>query len=125
MGTQTMVVVLMSMLLAAIAGLLWLAMAGNVWAIAILVAVACIFCVTLGFGLSMLQNRNQAEREQANFVNNARENLALMAGLQKAQNLQNRGIQQQVQTLTKLPEPSEPNGAFVIQDGIFDHLGEE
>ncbi len=48
-----------------------------------------------------------------------------MAGLQRAQNLQNRGIQQQVQTLTKLPEPNEPNGTFVIQDGIFDHLGED
>ncbi len=125
MTTQTMVVILTSMLLATIGGLLWLAMAGSVWAVAILVAVACIFCVTLGFGLSMLQNRNQAAREQANFVNNARENLSIMAGLQKAQNLQNRGIQQQVQTLTKLPEPNEPNGAFVIQEGIFDNLGED
>jgi len=126
MSTQTMVVILTSMLLAAIGGLLYLAMTGSVWAIAILVAVACIFCLVLGYGLSMLQNHSQTAREQAQFVNNARENLGIMAGLQKAQNLQNRGIQQQIQTSTNLPGPDDKtNGQFVIEQGIFDHLGED
>ncbi len=123
MNIPTMVVVLSFLFTSGL--LVYLAMWGNPWAITILAVLSHVTCLVLGYRLSSYQSEKQAERAQDNFITNAKENLALMAGLQRAQNLQNRGIQQQVQTLTKLPEPSEPNGAFVIQEGIFDHLGEE
>ena len=121
MNTQTAIVILVVLILAVIGALLYLAMAGNVVASSILFALWSVFCIVIGWLLSYLQNRTQDTREQESFVNNAKENLALMSAMQSVQNKQNQTLMQQLGRAARLPDPD--NGStLLISDHIFDEL---
>lgn len=122
MTNQKMLVVLVAMLLTTAAGLVWLAMAGNIWAAGILFSVWTLACVVVGAGIVSYVNVARAREEQANFAANAKENLQMMALMQKVQNMQNQSLMQQVGRMPQLMLPSNGTDNFLIEDGIFDEL---
>ena len=122
MNTQKMIVILVSMALATIGGLLYLAMAGNTWAVGILFGGWTIICLAVGFGGAVWQYRAMAARTQQSFMANAKENLALMGAMQTVQNRQNQTLMSQLSTVARLPQAPAPVDSLLIEDGIFNEL---
>jgi hypothetical protein len=112
--------------LAILAGLVYLAAAqGSIVAAVILAILATVLLVGLGAGITLATQRMANEKSQADFVNNAKENLAIMASLQRVQNSQNQTLMQQLKQAARLPEPPpgfDPGGALLIEEGVFDEL---
>lgn len=121
MSTQKMTVILVSMALAILAGLLYLAIVGNVWAVGILFSGWTLVCVIIGYGLAVWQQSQAAAREQQAFVVNARENLQIMSAMQTVQNKQNQTLMAQLNQAARLPAPADQWG-LSVEDGIFSEL---
>ncbi len=119
MNTQKLIFSLAVMGLAILAGLFYLATEGSTIAAAVLFSLWTIFCVVIGWILSIIQQRQTAAREQRAFMANMRENLAIMGAAQKVQNLQNQNLMQQ---LNRLPAQAAPGDSLLIEDAIFSEL---
>lgn len=76
--------------------------------------------LALGQGASMLQNHIAAKRQQTDFINNARENLAIMQRMQAIQNQQNTQLLRQVKQLP--PGNRDHQAELIIDDAIFSQL---
>jgi thiol:disulfide interchange protein len=93
----------------------------------ITLAIGLLFvALTIGilFFAHWIQSRQEA-REQQRFLANAKEDLAIMAMMQKVQNQQNALLLKQSRDLTRqLPAPNgnESDGGFTFDDAIFDEL---
>jgi hypothetical protein len=122
MTTQTLIWRLTLLYLALVITLGWLAFEGYILALValtILVTVS-IFGIGLLFGLGYL--RQAGKQQQDAFVNNARENLAIMNAMQSLQNKQNQALLQQVRQLPN-PSSTEQSGpTFNIEEGVFEQL---
>lgn len=82
---------------------------GDRMAIAVLAVMASVVLILVGWGFSTLTSAIHARREQQHFMNNARENLAIMQAMQKVQNEQNAMlIKQAKETQKMLPGSSTP-----------------
>ena len=92
---------------------------GNPTAAFILGILTAGILLAVGQGSSVLQNHIATKRQQADFVNNARENLAIMQQMQSIQNQQNTQLMRQVK---QAPQPALPETDFVIDDAIFSQL---
>ncbi len=104
-------------------GLVYLARLGDVWAASILVAAWTLLTVTFGAVIVIYVNRQQGQKQQADFTANMRENLALMQAMQRVQNEQNKTVMHQLGQTAKLPTTKAPAAdVLVIEDGIFDEL---
>jgi uncharacterized membrane protein YhiD involved in acid resistance len=109
--------------------LIWLiAMArqGDRAALAVLAVLASIILILVGWGFSTLTNAINARREQQHFMNNVRENLAIMNAMQRVQNQQNTMLLKQAKEATKaLPSGSAWDiDALVMDESIFEELEE-
>ena len=125
MNTQKAIVILSTMALATIGGLLYLAMAGNVWATGILFSLWTVLMIVTGWGLSIFQQGRATAKEQSAFLANAKENLALMASMQSVQNRQNQTLMQQLGTVARLPQAGpglDLSKSLLIEDGLFEEL---
>ena len=123
MNTPKAIVILTTMALVVIGGLLYLAMAGNVWAAGILFSGWTILCVVIGWSLSLIQQARSATKEQQNFMANAKENLSMMAAMQTVQNRQNQTLLQQLGSVARLPQAAPALAdSLLIDDGIFEEL---
>ena len=79
--------------------LIWgisLAAGGNVAAIVALSVLAAIALVCIGAGIVAGVTAINAKRQQADFLANARENLAMMATMQRVQNMQTQNMMRQL-----------------------------
>ncbi len=103
-------------LIGLIVALVYFARQGDIWSAAILAALWTMAAITFGALIVMYVIRQRDIKQSADFTANARENLLLMQQLQRLQNLQNKGLMNQI---GKLPPPQ--NG-LVIDDGLFDEL---
>jgi hypothetical protein len=129
MNTNKAVVILATLGLATVGGLLYLAMAGNVWAVGVLFGGWTLLVLVIGYGLATLQQHLADKRDERAFQANAKENTAIMqsnfmmmAAAQKAQNLQNQTYQQQL--AARLPAAPGLGDALMIEDAVFSELGE-
>lgn len=116
-----MKILLVVMTFIAGAGLVALAMWGNVWAVGILFSVWTLLCVVVGAGIVAYVSVARARAEQSNFAANAKENLAIMQMMQRVQNLQNQNLLSQVSRLPQLPA-GENSDSFIIDESIFAEL---
>ena len=117
--------VLILILLAILAGLIYAATLGSLAAAVILAILATILLVSLGAGIALATQRMANDKSQADFVNNARENLAMMQALQRVQNAQNQTLMQQLGRAARLPDPQanpDLSHVLMIDDGIFEEL---
>ncbi len=76
--------------------------------------------LALGQGASILQNHIATKHRQADFINNARENLAIMQRMQAIQNQQNTQLLRQVKQLPAGSSDHQPE--LVIDDAVFSQL---
>jgi TolA-binding protein len=74
---------------------------GDRMAIAVLAAMASVVLILIGWGFSTLTSAIHARREQQHFMNNMRENLAIMETMQKVQNQQNVMLMRQAKETQK------------------------
>lgn len=122
MNTQKMIFALAVMGLAILSGLFYLATEGSTIAAAVLFSLWTIFCVVIGWGLSIIQQRSAAAREQQAFMNNAKENLGIMGAMQSIQSKQNQDLMRQLNQAARLPAQAAPGGFLSVEDGIFSEL---
>lgn len=123
MNGYTFTTILMA--LAIITLLIYAAMQGSLVAVAILATFATILLVSLGAVITLATQRMANDKAQVDFVNNAKENLAMMQAMQRIQNAQNQTIMSQLGRVTRLPEPQrgmDLNNALLIDDGLFSDL---
>lgn len=92
---------------------------GNPTAAFILGILTAGILLVLGQGASVLQNHIAIKRQQADFANNARENLAIMQQMQAIQNQQNSQLMRQVK---QLPAGSDRQTELIVDDAIFSQL---
>jgi uncharacterized membrane protein YeiB len=111
-------------ILAGLTALTLAAVAGSLLAAVILAVLVTVLLVGIGAGIALAVQRLANEKSQADFVNNAKENLAIMSSLQSVQNRQNQTIMQQLGQAARLPSPANGVDNFLIDDGIFSELGE-
>lgn len=113
------------MVLAIIALLIYAAMLGSLIAVAILAVLATVLLVGLGAGIALATQRMANDKAQVDFVNNAKENLAMMQAMQRLQNAQNQTIMSQLGQVARLPEPPRDlDSALLIDEGLFSDLDE-
>lgn len=114
------------LMLALLVGLALLAWHGNVAAGVVLGAVVAATLIGLGVILSLVASWAAAKREQAHFAANAKENLAIMAAMQRVQNAQNAMLLKQAREAQKmLPQPDGDVldvDALVFSDDVFAEL---
>jgi len=92
---------------------------GSVIAIIFLVILVTLVLIGAGAGIALAVQRMANEKTQQDFINNAKENMAIMGAIQKAQNLQT----QNAGRLARLPDPTQNGGEpFVIDYNVFDEL---
>lgn len=118
MNTQTLILVLTIIALAILAGLIYLATAGVVIAYVTLAVIATAGLIGLGLGVGIIHQRIAADRQQSDFVANAKENMQL---LQQQQRLLNAMNQNSI-VRNGHNQPPPVGGNFLIEDGIFDDL---
>lgn len=78
--------------------------------------------LALGQGASILQTHLATKTRQTDFVNNARENLAIMQRMQAIQNQQNTQLMRQVKQLPGSNSGGNNQPELVIDDAIFSQL---
>lgn len=118
--------------LAFVGGMVWLvtqARQGDVASIAVLAVMASVLLILVGWGFSTLTNAMNARQEQRHFMNNVRENMAIMGAMQKVQNQQNSLLLKQAREAQRqLPAPE---GDVIDMDSltwdeeVFSNLDEE
>lgn len=121
MTTQGLVLWLILLLTAVLAALVWLAVLGYLLAYIALAVLGTVALIGLGLSFGLVHTKIAAERQQQMFMDNAQENLSIMSALQSVQNKQNQTLMQQLNQVSRLPQPPGQNG-FMIADGIFDEL---
>ena len=109
------------LLLVILAALVWAAFAGNLLAGIVLAVIATTGLILAGAGLALLVIQQANAKQQADFIANAKENLAIMTQLQRAQNLQSLGILSQVKTMGQLPAGGTMSG-LTVEESIFEEL---
>lgn len=110
-------------LVSALVALVLLARAGDTWAMVILAVLWTALMIGAGALIVLLVNRQRDQKAQADFAENARENLAMMQALQRVQNEQNKTIMHQLGQAARLPGPAPDRPSpWVIEPGIFDDL---
>jgi hypothetical protein len=123
MNTQALILWLVLILLAVIAGLVWLAVAGYIIGYILLAILGTVLLVGLGEVFSIIRDKIAAQRQQQAFMDNAQENLSIMQTLQGIQNQQNTALLKQLGQVSRLPQQqSNTQGVLLIEDGIFDEL---
>ena len=122
MTTQTLIWRLTILYLVAVVSLGWLASEGYILALIALTVLITVSLLGIGllFGLGYL--RQAGKQQQDAFVNNTRENLAMMNAMQNLQNKQNQALLQQVKHLPQRPIPPDP--FFTVEEGVFEQLDE-
>ena len=120
---------LLILLLLMLAGLVYMASEGNVFAAGALGAILAIACILIGVGLTILAIHASGRREQTAFNANARENLQIITALQRAQNLQNTALMRQAVAASRGLPPGQSSGslsglgdALLIEDDVFSEL---
>lgn len=120
MNTQTLI----AGLLVALAVTAYLAAQGSIAAMVALAILTTIALVLVGAGITLFAVKMMLAKQQADFIANTKENLAIMQSMQNIQNSQNAHLLKQQAHLAKhqgaLPPPS--NGNILIPDAIFDDL---
>lgn len=101
-----------------LAAFMVMAFRGNTAAIVVLAVLAAILLIGVGAGLVSVVIELSARRQQANFVDNARENLAIMTAMQRIQNMQTQNVMRQ------LPSGPGQTGGLAIDDDLFHVLNE-
>jgi hypothetical protein len=116
---MTQIVIILSVIaIATIAALGFLANTGSTLAAFVLGVLLTVALHAVYAMFELLRNKAAGEREQASFIANAKENLAMMAQTQRVQNLQNVGLAQQLNGANRLPQ----SPALMIDAGVFDDL---
>lgn len=106
----------MALLIAAVAN-------GSLLAGIVLAVLVTVLLISTGAGITLLTQRMAIEKSQIDFINNAKENLAIMQSLQRVQNQQNATLMQQLGQTARLPEPARNgNDSLIIDAAIFDEL---
>ena len=98
---------------------------GDRMAIAVLAVMASVALILIGWGFSTLTNAINDRREQKRFADNVRENLTIMAAMQKVQNQQNAMLLKQAKEAPRLPAPGGDVwdvDALVMDDEVFSDL---
>lgn len=121
MTTQGLILWLILLLTAVFGALVWLAALGYLLAYIALAVLATVALIGLGLSFGLIHTKIAAERQQQMFMDNAQENLTIMSALQSVQNKQNQALMQQLNQVSRLPQPQTNNG-FQIAEGIFDEL---
>lgn len=119
MSTQTLIWRLVVLYLLLIGALIWLTMTGYTFALVGLTVLVTVSLLGVGlvFGLGYLWQ--SGKQQEAAFMNNARENLAIMSAMQTLQNKQNQALLKQVK---QLPDGGPTMPALVFEEGVFDEL---
>jgi hypothetical protein len=122
---------LLILLLLMLAGLVYMASGGNVFAAGALGAILAIVCILIGVGLTVLAIHASGRREQATFNANARENLQIMSAMQRVQNAQNTALMRQAMAASRGLPPGQPSGslsglgdALLMEEDVFSELEE-
>jgi uncharacterized membrane protein len=99
---------------------------GNTESIAILAVLAAVVLILLGVGIAVLVIYALARREEARFIQNTRENLAMMTAMQRIQNQQNALLLKQAREAHwLLPAGEVPDSdALAMDESVFDELEE-
>lgn len=116
-----------TILLAALAGLIYLANLGSMAAIVTLAVLLTILLIGLGAGIAWLSINLMGRQEERRFRDNVSENIGIMKQMQTLQNQQNQTLMSQLSTVAKLPAPvpgPDLSAALEITDGVFSELGE-
>ncbi len=101
--------------------LVWMATSGSVAAAYTLGLLTALILYTVYSVFELARNRAQAHKEQAGFMANAKENLAIMQAMQGLQNKQNQALMNQLSTTARLPQtPHAP--ALLLDESIFDEI---
>ena len=103
--------------------LIWLitmARQGDRAAIAVLAVLASVVLILVGWGISTLTSAIHTKREQRQFIDNAKENLAIMEAMQRVQNQQNSMLIRQAKeaqsgrgSTPAFPLPSQEHGFWL------------
>jgi membrane-bound ClpP family serine protease len=122
---------LLILLLLMLAGLVYTASEGNVFAAGALGAILAIVCILIGVGLTVLAIHASGRREQATFSANARENLQIMSAMQRVQNAQNTALMRQAVAASRGLPPGQSSGslsglgdALLMEEDVFSELEE-
>lgn len=95
-------------------------------AIAVLAVLASVVLILIGWGFSTLTNAvSDRRRDQKQFTDHVRENLAVMAAMQKVQNQQNVMLLKQAKEAPRLPAPDGDVwdvDALMMDDEVFSDL---
>jgi hypothetical protein len=116
-----------TILLAALAGLIYLANLGSMAAIVTLAILLTILLIGLGAGIAWLSINLMGRQEERRFRDNVSENIGIMKQMQSLQNAQNQTLMSQLSTVAKLPAPApgvDLSTALDITDGVFSELGD-
>lgn len=114
-----------TLLLATLAGLIYLASVGSMTAIVTLAILLTILLIALGAGITWLSIAQMAKQQERQFRDNVSENIGIMREMQTLQNKQNQTLMQQLGTVARLPQPTLPidlKNSLLIEDGIFEEL---
>lgn len=122
MNTQTMVVTLTCLALSVIGGLAYLSNEGSITALIILVVLLTTLLIVLGSILAWLGINLMARQQERQFRDNVSENIQIMKEMQTLQNVQSKGVLQQLGAVARLPQAAPPVDSLMIEDGIFNEL---
>jgi hypothetical protein len=123
MSKYTMYLIMFLTVFLALAGLVWLAMRGNLIAIIIVTVLGACGLMSIGQVFEIIRKR----QEQAGFWLNAKENIATILAIQNVQNKQNEAITRQLGQVARLPQPTPGvslDEVFPVEEGIYTELGE-
>lgn len=117
---------LVLIILAILAFLLFAAVQGSLIAATILGIILAIVLICIGVVITLAVLKTANDRNQQSFIDNAKENLAIMGGMQRVQNQQNKTIMDQLKGAAQLslPEPSEQVDILEYDDIVFEELDE-
>ncbi len=122
---------LLILLLVMLAGLVYMASEGNVFAAGALGAILAIACILIGVGLTILAVHASGRREQTAFNANARENLQIITAMQRVQNAQNTALMRQAVAASRGLPPGQSSSslsglgdALLMEDDVFSDLEE-
>ncbi len=99
---------------------------GSLIAGVVLAIVVTILLVCVGAGIALVTQKMANDKAQGDFMANAKENLSIMALMQKVQNLQNKTVMDQLKGTARLslPEPGERVDVLEYDDIVFEELDE-
>lgn len=111
--------------MATLAGLIYLANEGHLGAIVTLAVLLTILLIALGAGITWLSIAQMAKQQERQFRDNVSENVSIMREMQSLQNAQNKTLMQQLGTVARLPQPQtgvDLSKNLLIEEGIFSEL---